>query len=865
MLLSLCSLLLAAAASTLLLSTAAKRFSQYTPSSLLVGVGSALSVPLLSISTGSIHRFGWGLSDAALISVAACASICVIGVARLMIASTKTAGPETDAGVSSRLVSPSLTAIPYRLLQSPLRGALILLIAVHIILVLQINASQPIFPWDAFTTWMYRSKAWVMNDSLLPISGVTAWLSSGGDGYVIHADHYPNVLSVWAASLSSLHNSWQSDAASAGWGFLLATMALTFAGTLRFAGAGTTTTLAGTYALISMPLMVAHAALAGYADLAATLFSGCGLALLLAARDAKKSIGTVLGLCLLAVGTQIKLEGWLWLGMGSTFLLCEWAANKFGYRWLLVGVALAAAIGVPLLGQGSALSLGALGTWGVTDDMIKVGVLGHYPIRPYNPLYNYWAALFHHPNFHLLLALYLPALLLLSTRKRRQALGHWIMLTLIVLSQGIIFGLSSFSEYAQIGTAINRLLLHFMPVFVYTLVATVQGLQWHRVENGDHDQGVTSAVPAAAGVIVAVIALLLAVGLSTNWPSSNDKHDYAIEAFTPVLGTAVMTEDGLQFESSPADIGVVKAPLDKALSPVAQRQTPVMLVGVETLRRDHIGLYWINQSDPGTVIRRALPDYGPPLVDLRDDPDWGNDNIIELGVMVNKSVFHNSYLRGLERSSGPGLARLSLAFDQWWARGEPSQQSLNRLDEPRGEWPGLHRLLNAVALVFGLLLAVTSIWQKPWGAKPAIMAVLAWGIATLWLVADSRLILTLHSWWQTATSVDLRTSTGAAHAGLHIKPTATALQAILDRDTPAVVVPAEANLSFEAQRLTYELLPQRSLFLRTIAPLSAHNWTGYVIVYGPEQLSDKLKTSLTGFLFVSRAENAWIFRGPVVP
>ena len=865
MLLSLCGLLLAAAASTLLLNAAATRLSQHTPTSLLLGVGSALSVPLLGIATSGIHHFGWGLSDAALISVAVCALICVIGVARLMAASTKMAGAETDVGVSRRLASLPLTAIPHRLLQSPAQGALILLIAIHIILVLQINASQPIFPWDAFTTWMYRSKAWVMNDSLLPINSVTAWLSSGGDGYVIHADHYPNLLSVWAAALSSLHKGWQSDAASAGWGFLLGTMALTFAGTLRFAGAGTSTTLAGTYALISMPLLGAHAALAGYADLAAALFSGCGLALLLAARDAEKPTGTVLGLCLLAVGTQIKLEGWLWLGMGSTFLVFEWAANKFSYRWLLVGVALAAVIGVPLLGQGSALSLGALGTWGVTDDMIKVGVLGHYPIRPYNPVGNYWAALFHHPNFHLLLALYLPALLLLSVRKRRQALGHWTMLTLIVLSQGIIFGLSSFSEYAQIGTAINRLLLHFMPVFVYTLVATAQGLQWRRVDNGDQDQGATSVVPAAAGVILAVIALLVAVGLSTNWPSSNDKHDYAIEGFTPVLGTAVMTEDGLQFKSSPADIGVVKAPLDKALSPVAQRQTPVMLVGVETLRRDHIGLYWINQSDPGTVIRRALPDYGPPLVDLRDDADWGNDNIIELGVMINKSVFHNSYLRGLERSSGPSLTRWQIAFDQWWPRGEPSQQSLNRLDEPIGEWPGLHRLLNAVALLFGLLLAVVSIWQRPWAATPTIMAVIAWGIATLWLVADSRSILTLNSWGAVAKSVDERTPTGTAHAGLHIKPTATAVKAILDKDTPVIVLPAEANLSFEAQRLAYELLPQRSLFLRTIAPLSARDWTGYVIVYGPEQLSDVLKTSLADFRFVSRAENAWIFRGPVVP
>ena len=41
---------------------------------------------------------------------------------------------------------------------------LITLIAAHLLLVLASNLTRDIFPWDAFTTWMYRAKVWVLND-----------------------------------------------------------------------------------------------------------------------------------------------------------------------------------------------------------------------------------------------------------------------------------------------------------------------------------------------------------------------------------------------------------------------------------------------------------------------------------------------------------------------------------------------------------------------------------------------------------------------------------------------------------------------------------------------------------------------------
>jgi hypothetical protein len=72
-------------------------------------------------------------------------------------------------------------------------------------------------------------------------------------------------------------------------------------------------------------------------------------------------------------------------------------------------------------------------------------------------------------NFHLLGTLYLLALALLTFINWRASVTHWLMGALIICSQWVIFGLSSYSLYAETGTAINRLLLQFLPVFVLTI------------------------------------------------------------------------------------------------------------------------------------------------------------------------------------------------------------------------------------------------------------------------------------------------------------------------------------------------------------------------------------------------------------
>ena len=241
--------------------------------------------------------------------------------------------PLKSAGIDSTQQSASLHPIPIRPAhRDPIIVGLALLIAVHLCITLGNNLTRPIFPWDAFTTWMYRAKAWALQDAISPMVNVPGWIAEGGTaGYALYASHYPTALSIYAAFASSLAGGWHSAAASTPWTLCLLALCLTAHGTLALAGVSQRNATVGAYLLCSIPLLNVHAALAGYGDLWMALYSGCGLALLLLWRLKRVQAGLCAALLLLVAGTQIKTEGWLWLMLGLGFLSLEWLARRIGY------------------------------------------------------------------------------------------------------------------------------------------------------------------------------------------------------------------------------------------------------------------------------------------------------------------------------------------------------------------------------------------------------------------------------------------------------------------------------------------------------------------------------------------------------
>ena len=53
------------------------------------------------------------------------------------------------------------------------------LLCLHLALILAENLTRSVYPWDAWTTWIYRSKLWFFNGEIAPLLPPALWLSEG--------------------------------------------------------------------------------------------------------------------------------------------------------------------------------------------------------------------------------------------------------------------------------------------------------------------------------------------------------------------------------------------------------------------------------------------------------------------------------------------------------------------------------------------------------------------------------------------------------------------------------------------------------------------------------------------------------------
>ena len=114
-------------------------------------------------------------------------------------------------------------------------------------------------------------------------------------------------------------------------------------------------------------------------------------------------------------------------------------------------------------------------------------------MRPYNPLGDYLEMTFWRANFLLLAPMYMGTILLMLRKGARLYSGYLLMGLGIAVIHCVIFGLSAYSKYAEIGTAINRVLLQTLPVFILTVTAV-----WHFTS--EHSRAEKAAAMRNAGL-----------------------------------------------------------------------------------------------------------------------------------------------------------------------------------------------------------------------------------------------------------------------------------------------------------------------------------------------------------------------------
>ncbi len=188
-------------------------------------------------------------------------------------------------------------------------AVLAVLVLAHTLLALLEVRERPPYPWDAWTNWLFRARAWYLEP------GVTfAWApdaASGATALQVPGAHYPASVPGLVAWLARLSGEWSWPRLLLAWPLAYAATSIAVVAFADQALRSRTLAVIAAIAFATAPFVVTHAMLAGYADL---FLTGTLVVALAAAyewrRGGRLSIATVAAF---AVPVLVKIEGLVWI------------------------------------------------------------------------------------------------------------------------------------------------------------------------------------------------------------------------------------------------------------------------------------------------------------------------------------------------------------------------------------------------------------------------------------------------------------------------------------------------------------------------------------------------------------------------
>ncbi|WP_339616206.1 hypothetical protein [uncultured Gilvimarinus sp.] len=654
---------------------------------------------------------------------------------------------------------------------------LLALIAVHLSFSALELYWRPVFPWDAWQTWLYTAKVWYFNGAPIDILPPGQWPKLADEiSYTAQGHHYPWLVPVQSWWLASLLGSW--DETQVVWPALPAAIALGLA-LWGQAVAATRQRLAGPIAawlLLSLPLLQTHVSLAGYADLWLAGFSGLGLIAITRGLLEAHRGQLLLGLAALTLGLLVKHDAIIWLSCGL----------------LLIGLLRLRQMTTTTIVLTGALLLGLLAV-----GLSRLGLQLHFEFAYYAQLL--WLA----DSWHLLWYL-LPGAILLAllpgSPARATAKTVGLLLAILLASQLLLFGATNASGW--VGTAASRLLLHVSPLLIFALAciagASVKALPIrHRWR-------------CAMAILASSLCLLLLVGtwllLSAN---SNNKPADALDFKAPQLlvvdgplrplysrlilspstdGHAIVSSGPVQFDAETFDL---------------------LNVDIDGTNQDKQTFLWRTTARPAKPFTRDLV-IGSGKIRLSEDDNWQGE-IIEVGLVLYPDTQRTLSLAGLHLEAATPLSLLKLAINDWITPHFWTQISINRTElSASSGLPTLPLLAGLWVLFSWIALRLLT------GTAPPVQPLLGAALFA-WLLLDARW---LHNNYRQALATQAHYAHAADPEALELGDDAALLE--LARQTRAalgqkpqrvLLVAEDPPQEFALRRLKYALLPH-SAYIR---------------------------------------------------
>jgi hypothetical protein len=314
---------------------------------------------------------------------------------------------------------------------------------------------RPLYPWDAWTQWATKARVWYELKTIVPFVAAPEWLAAPAAGvYFDAAPHYPATVpltQVWSATLLGR---WDDALINLPWWLTAVAFGFALYGLLRQQRMGPLVALLGTWLALSLPILDAHVALAGYADLAmATYFTLAALSAMRFVRT-RDAADLVLTLTLAAACILIKNPGKVWVLMLIPGIVAA-LLPRGGLRFA------AACFGI------AAIAALVLTRTGLT-------ILGYHLQLEYDmPWRGLSQAYFAFANWHLLFYGAVAAALL----GWRHLLSRELAPLTITVAAGIAFLMFGFAFtnarlWVEDQSTVNRATLHLAPLIVVWMLLT---------------------------------------------------------------------------------------------------------------------------------------------------------------------------------------------------------------------------------------------------------------------------------------------------------------------------------------------------------------------------------------------------------
>ncbi len=332
---------------------------------------------------------------------------------------------------------------------------------------------QPLYPWDAWTTWAVRARVWSELRELVPFVSGKTWLAHPEDQpYTIDAWAYPPAVSLIAAWPSLAMGGWNETASNLPWLGAGLALALGLYGQARLWGASPLWALITLWLALSLPILQTQIALAGYADLWVALALALGLtAFLQWARSGDWRQGLLALLALLACALM-KREGLVW---ALLFIPALVVARLRGPRLLAATALLLGALVWIGFRGGLGFEVPGFGSVWLGFDRIVIPGLPSFTYQ----YHDVWEPVLRHTlvysNWHLFPYLLVLALAAAAFAVLRIGSGGWQRAGLVwaLASLGAVYLLFFWTEaylWAVQATSFNRILLQFAPALTFWMM-----------------------------------------------------------------------------------------------------------------------------------------------------------------------------------------------------------------------------------------------------------------------------------------------------------------------------------------------------------------------------------------------------------